>query len=770
MVLSNELVSQFAKVTVYTGNKTRSDQTVYGTIVEYDGSKYMKIDGSDLLTPMRSTTNVAVGERVVGTIKNHALLVTGNMSSPAARTEEVETVGARVSEFNAIVAYQIKTEDLQACYADIENLKAKVAVFDDVEAVNADIENLVAKFAELESINANDAEIINADIEKLKVKIAEIKDISAEDLEAINADINSLTAKVADFDYVSAEKISAVNADINDLRTNKLSTEDANIKYANIDFSNIGKAAMEYFYAQSGLIRDVTVGDQTITGHLVGVTISGDLIEGNTIKADKLVIKGSDGLYYKLNTDGVSTSTEQTDYNSLNGSIIRAKSITATQISVKDLVAFDATIGGFNITGNSLYSGVKSSVENTTRGIYMDNDGQMALGDAYNYVKYYKDTDGSYKLAISASTITFGGSSTLEEAVTEQVQSSIKGSNLLGQNLILNTSDEWCYKRIDIGVVFHIPIKELVDEYELTDGDQLIYSVYLKSTGTKNLASGWLLTNGNYNLADFNKSLVVEAGSEGRVVCSDIILDTTYTYLALAVLNSDYETQSSKLFIANVADAKSDVTEAYRCMKLEKGVEVTDWSLAPKDWENRINANTTSANNAQSSADNALNIANSAMLQIDNINGVLGTLVTGKNGETLMTQTDKGWTFNIANIQDTLGSLSGSVSDLNVDSEQTQHKIESLKQSISDLGVYTEYIKFIVYNGQPCIVLGEEDSDFKVMITNTDIRFMEGSIVVASISNQALNIEKAVVKDELSQGDFAWVARANGHYSLMWKG
>ena len=86
-----------------------------------------------------------------------------------------------------------------------------------------------------------------------------------------------------------------------------MSATDADIKYANIDFTNIGKAAMEYFYSASGLIKDVIVGDQKITGHLIGVTISGDLIEGNTIVAEKLVIRGEDGLYYKLNSNGIET-------------------------------------------------------------------------------------------------------------------------------------------------------------------------------------------------------------------------------------------------------------------------------------------------------------------------------------------------------------------------------------------------------------------------------------------------------------------------------
>ena len=88
---------------------------------------------------------------------------------------------------------------------------------------------------------------------------------------------------------------------------------------------------------------------------MVGVTIRGDLIEGNTIKADKLVIKGEDGLYYKLNTNGSTITSEQTDYNSLNGTLIQAKSITADKVAVTDLVAFGADIAGNHIGNGAIY-------------------------------------------------------------------------------------------------------------------------------------------------------------------------------------------------------------------------------------------------------------------------------------------------------------------------------------------------------------------------------------------------------------------------------
>lgn len=230
------------------------------------------------------------------------------------------------------------------------------------------------------------------------------------------------------FASLTTENFKAVNADIEKLNTKKLDAESADIKFANIDFSNIGKAAMEYFYAQSGLIKDVVVGDQKITGHLIGVTISGDLIEGNTVKAEKLVVLGEDGLYYKLNVNALGEAVASSDakyQNGLDGSVIIAKSVTAEKVSVKDLVAFGATIGGLNITDDSLYSGVKNSINNTTQGFYLDKNGQLYLGDAENFLRYYKAKDGTYKLAISAKSVTFGSNQNLEEA-WEETKTSIE--------------------------------------------------------------------------------------------------------------------------------------------------------------------------------------------------------------------------------------------------------------------------------------------------------------------------------------------------------
>lgn len=431
MSLSSDLIKQFVKSTK-DDVKNQNGTTVHATTVLYNGKYYVRLDGSDLLTPINTTADVEDGERVNVLIKNHTATVTGNISSPAARTDSVKEIDGKVEEaakeitnFQIVMAAKVSTTDLEAINATIESLKAKTANFDNMEAINADIEKLQAKYADLEYVDAETIKALNADIENLQANIGKFTDISTEDLDAINADINQLKAYNAEFTYVSADVLEAIKANIKELEVKKLTATEANLKYANIDFANIGEAAITNFYAKSGVIQDVVISDGQVTGKLVGVTIKGDLIEGNTVVADKLVIKGKDGLYYKLNTNGETITSEQTEYNSLSGTIITAKSITAEKIAVDDLVAFDATIGGFSITSNSIYSGVKETVNNTTRGIYMDNTGQFVFGDSNNYMKFFKDSDGKWKLILSADTMIMSSGKTVEDAISESEAKSI---------------------------------------------------------------------------------------------------------------------------------------------------------------------------------------------------------------------------------------------------------------------------------------------------------------------------------------------------------
>lgn len=568
MSLSSELISQFAKIT-QSEEKSNKESTAYGTIRVRNGKKYVQLDGSELLTPISTTTDTKDEERVTVTIKNHTAIVTGNISSPSARSGDVNALGSKVTQFDILIANKVDTEQLNAESARIDTLISENVTITQKLSVNeADILVLEAdNVAIRETLTANKAQIDDLEANKIDATFIVGNYATVEDLAAVNAIIYNLDAT-----YVTVDKFDAVDAVVKNLDATY-----AEIDFSNIDFSNIDKAVMWEFYANSGIIQNVQIGEATITGELVGVTIRGDLIEGGTVKADKLVIKGENGMFYKLNTDGITVDAEeeQTDKNSLSGSVITAKSITADKISVTDLSALGAKISDFTLNKTSIYSGVKSSVDNTTEGIYLDKDGQIAFGDSSEFIKFYIDEEGNRKLEMSASRISMGSD---------------------------NAS-------IDIG------------------------------------------------------NAVINIG---------------------------------------------------KCIE---------------------------------------------------------SLVTDSNGSSLMTQTaDGGWTFSMANTQSALDELSGSLDELQKKTGDADETVKVLTETVADLGKTAEYIRITTHEGEPCIELGESDSDFKLLITNTRILFMEGSNTPAYITNQSLHIEKAVVERELQQGGFVWTVHGAGNLGLQWKG
>ena len=150
MSLTNDLISQFVKAT---NDKTESkkESTVYGTAVENNGSMYVKLDGSNLLTPMSTTVKVTHGERVMVTIKNHTATITGNITSPAARNKDVTGAVELISEFNTVLAQKVDTKDFETEKAKIETLQAdNVTIKNSIAASEADIDTIQANNIEIE--------------------------------------------------------------------------------------------------------------------------------------------------------------------------------------------------------------------------------------------------------------------------------------------------------------------------------------------------------------------------------------------------------------------------------------------------------------------------------------------------------------------------------------------------------------------------------------------------------------------------------------------
>ena len=115
MQLSADLVSKFVKATKDT--KTQDGTTMYGTVVMQNGTPYVRLDGSEILTPVTSMADVHSLERVMVLVKDHTATIMGNISSPSARSDDVKVL-------TEVVADKASIGDLKTINADIENLKA----------------------------------------------------------------------------------------------------------------------------------------------------------------------------------------------------------------------------------------------------------------------------------------------------------------------------------------------------------------------------------------------------------------------------------------------------------------------------------------------------------------------------------------------------------------------------------------------------------------------------------------------------------------------
>lgn len=208
--------------------------------------------------------------------------------------------------------------------------------------------------------------------------------------------------------------------------------------------------------------------------------------------------------------------------------------------------------------------------------------------------------------------------------------------------------------------------------------------------------------------------------------------------------------------------------------KLEKGNKATDWTPAPEDVDSGIqNAQNTAdeANNTATSTDERVTVTESEIQQLADS---ISMLVTDGEGNSMMTQTSDGWRFDISQITDNLNEASNQLNDLAGDVAEADSAIQNIKDLANDLSEKTAYIVMATDDsGAPCIELGKSDNDFKVRITNTSVDFMDGSSRIAYVSNQALYIERAIIKDELQIGEgsgYVWKKRSNGNMGLRYVG
>lgn len=366
MALSKNLISDFVKATT-DDKKTAEETTLYGTIVEYNGSKYVRLDGSDMLTPYTATVAAKAGERVRVSVGKHSATVTGNVSSPAARTGDVEELGQKVDTFDAVVANKATIKDLEVERARVDDLVADNVVIKnqltadsaeikDLKADNVDIKGkLTARDAEIENLKANkiDAEVVSANY--ATIKNLEATQASVKELSANKANITDLTAATGRIDKLIAGKADIDLANVNNAWINKGVLKDG----------SIGSAAIH-----EGAVTNAKIADATIEAAKIK-SINADSIVAGTIKTERLIIAGPDGQDSIVKAINIANGVSEAKVN--------GQKIQAASIDVVDLSAFQAKIAQFDMSQNAIYSG-KLAINDPTSGVYISTTG-FGLGD-----------------------------------------------------------------------------------------------------------------------------------------------------------------------------------------------------------------------------------------------------------------------------------------------------------------------------------------------------------------------------------------------------
>lgn len=488
MALSQDIKMQFAKTVV--PKRVSQETTVEGTFKTINGKEYVQLDGSDILTPVKSIVSAEIGDRVKVLIKEHEATVNGNITSPSARSKDLDNIKDEVDEYGNTIKQldtNIQQQETSIIQMQTNINQHEVTINQHETTIQQQGDNIVSINNDL-LLKGNEISAINTDLALQGSKIESMDDTiksHGNSITEFNNTIVEVNNKVESYDNSIKEmgnqielfnnkiieqntQITAIDTKVQSYDTTlitmgsdililnsgfqivdgkltglseavieSLKTGSLNAEYATIDFSNIGEAAVEKLFTESGIIKDLVMSEGQVTGELIGVVIKGDLIEANTIRADSLVIRGENGLYYRLNHTGETIEAQQTDQNSLNGQLITAKTITANKIAVEDLVAFGATIGKFIIGQDALYSAGKGNVDATTPGIYLGSDGQMCVGDDKNAIKFYKDEEGNWKLGIRADILQFGADGISVEMAMGSMTTTIQNSG--GSNLLRNS-------------------------------------------------------------------------------------------------------------------------------------------------------------------------------------------------------------------------------------------------------------------------------------------------------------------------------------------
>ena len=436
MSLSSDLASQFAKVTNDSSRNTNGTK-LYGTITMLGEVPHVKLDGTEELTPVSRTVEVAEGDRVEVMIANHSATVTGNLTDPSIGimragnlesqiTQTAEQIQLQVSDLEKKLdskitqtATEIRSEvsDLDGRFSEnittVENgirndmANSLASMSDTLTGLSNDLTGLGEDLTGLEESTNSSISTINASIESITLNVSnldsKITQTAAEIRSEVSAEVTDLNATIANTETGIRDTISVEVASLDSKITQTATSiqTDVSAKFETVDgeiekFSTFKQTVEGFSFMGTGGTVKINGGDINLTGaisfsDLSDATTKQQEIDniGNTAASALSTATSAQSLANTAITDAsdaydAATSARDVAKSIANGSYLKGTFINGKKISSPEIEGNNIKVyGTFQTIGHDSASQITTGYMGAAKGL--DAQGNDTYGVALSY-------------------------------------------------------------------------------------------------------------------------------------------------------------------------------------------------------------------------------------------------------------------------------------------------------------------------------------------------------------------------------------------------
>ena len=436
MSLSSDLASQFAKVTNDSSRNTNGTK-LYGTITMLGEVPHVKLDGTEELTPVSRTVEVAEGDRVEVMIANHSATVTGNLTDPSIGimragnleskiTQTAEQIQLQVSDLEKKLdskitqtATEIRSEvsDLDGRFSEniatVENgirndmTNSLASMSDTLTGLSNDLTGLGEDLTGLEESTNSSISTINASIESITLNVSnldsKITQTAAEIRSEVSAEVTDLNATIVNTETGIRDTISAEVASLDSKITQTATSiqTDVSAKFETVDgeiekFSTFKQTVEGFSFMGTGGTVKINGGDINLTGAIsfsdlsdattkqqeinnISNTAASALSTANSAQslANTAITDASDAYDAATSARDVAKSIANGSY--LKGTFINGKKISSPEIEGNNIKVY----GTFQTIGHDGASQITTGYMGAAKGL--DAQGNDTYGVALSY-------------------------------------------------------------------------------------------------------------------------------------------------------------------------------------------------------------------------------------------------------------------------------------------------------------------------------------------------------------------------------------------------